>query len=334
MTEGTGKILVTGACGQIGTELVPELRRLYGGGNVIAVDIREPVGPLAGSGPFALADVTDRAGLERLIERYKIETVYHLAAILSAKGEEDPQRAWEVNIDGLRNILELAREHGLRLFWPSSIAVFGPATPKENVPQETILCPTTIYGITKVAGELLCDYYFRKFGVDVRGIRYPGIISSEAPPGGGTTDYAVEIFHAAIKSGRYTCFVREETVLPMMFMPDAIRAALELMEAPLPRLKHHANFNIAGMSFSAGELAEEIKKHIPDFVCEFRPDSRQAIADSWPRTIDDTAAREEWGWRPRYDLPTMVKAMLERLSERYASSSSSSLAFRAGRSKH
>jgi nucleoside-diphosphate-sugar epimerase len=318
LTEETTKILVTGACGQIGTELVPELRRRYGRENVLAADIREPREPLASSGPFVLADVTDRAGLARLIERHKIGTVYHLAAILSAKGEQDPQRAWIVNVEGLRNILELARAYGLRLFWPSSIAVFGPATPKENVPQETILCPTTIYGITKVAGELLCDYYFHRFGVDVRGLRYPGIISSEAPPGGGTTDYAVEIFHAAVKEGRYTCFVREDTVLPMMFMPDAIRAAIELMEAPLARLKHHANYNIAAMSFSAGELAAEIKRHIPEFICEFEPDSRQAIADSWPRTIDDTAAREEWGWRPRYDLKAMVEAMLKRLSERYA----------------
>ncbi len=318
MTEETTKILVTGACGQIGTELVPELRRRYGRENVLAADIREPREPLASSGPFVLADVTDRAGLARLIERHKIGTVYHLAAILSAKGEQDPQRAWIVNVEGLRNILELARAYGLRLFWPSSIAVFGPATPKENVPQETILCPTTIYGITKVAGELLCDYYFHRFGVDVRGLRYPGIISSEALPGGGTTDYAVEIFHAAVKEGRYTCFVREDTVLPMMFMPDAIRAAIELMEAPLAWLKHHANYNIAAMSFSAGELAAEIKRHIPEFICEFEPDPRQAIADSWPRTIDDTAAREEWGWRPRYDLKAMVEAMLKRLSERYA----------------
>lgn len=319
MAEGTGKILVTGACGQIGTELVPELRRRYGEENVIASDIKEPPEPLAGSGPFAPADVTERGAIEQLIRQYQIDTVYHLAAILSAKGEEEPARAWEVNVEGLRNLLELGRAYGLRLFWPSSIAVFGPATPKENVPQETVLCPTTIYGITKVAGELLCDYYFRRFGVDVRGIRYPGIISSEAPPGGGTTDYAVEIFHAAVKDGRYTCFLREDTVLPMMFMPDAIRAAIELMEAPLARLKHHANFNIAAMSFSPGELAAEIKRHLPGFVCEFKPDFRQAIADSWPRTIDDSAAREEWGWRPRYDLPTMVKAMLERLGERYAS---------------
>lgn len=322
MTERTGKILVTGACGQFGTELVPELRRRYGRENVIAMDIREPLGPLAGSGPFVLADVTDREGLAQLILEHKIGIIYHLAAILSARGEREPERAWKVNVDGLRNLLELARIHGLRLFWPSSIAVFGPMTPKENVPQEAVLCPTTIYGITKVAGELLCDYYFRRFGVDVRGVRYPGLISSEAPPGGGTTDYAVEMFHAAVKEGRYTCFVREDTVLPMMFMPDAIRAAIELMEAPLAQLKHHANFNIAAMSFSAGELAAEIRKHLPDFVCEFEPDYRQEIADSWPRTIDDSAAREEWGWRPRYDLKAMVEAMLARLSGRYAPSRS------------
>ena len=308
------RILVTGACGQIGSELVPELRRRYGRESVIAADIKRPQATLESSGPFVLADVTEREELAKLIGHYKIDSIYHLAALLSAKGERDPQRAWEVNIDGLRNILELAREHGLRLFWPSSIAVFGPATPKENTPQETILCPTTIYGITKVAGEFLGDYYFRRFGVDVRGIRYPGIISSETLPGGGTTDYAVEIFHAAVKDGRYICFVREDTVLPMMFMPDAIRAALELMEAPLSQLRHHANFNIAAMSFSAGELAAEIKRHLPGFICEFKPDFRQEIADSWPRTIDDSAARAEWGWRPRYDLPRMVKEMLERLT--------------------
>lgn len=312
------RILVTGACGQIGSELVPELRKRYGQESVVAADIKRPQAALEGSGPFELADVTKREELERLVRLHRIDTVYHLAALLSAKGEQEPQRAWEVNIDGLRNVLELAREYGLRLFWPSSIAVFGPATPRENAPQDTILCPTTIYGITKAAGEFLCEYYFRRFGVDVRGIRYPGIISSETLPGGGTTDYAVEIFYEAVKHGHYTCFLRADTVLPMIFMPDAIRAALELMEAPLSQLRHHANFNIAAMSFSAGELAAEIKRHLPEFTCEFKPDFRQAIADSWPRTIDGSAARAEWGWQPRYDLPTMVAEMLEKLSRRFA----------------
>ena len=319
MTKERDKILVTGAAGQIGSELTLALRRRYGGESVIASDIKAPDETLRDSGPFERLDVTRREELEEVVERHKVEVVYHLAAILSAAGEERPQLAWEVNTGGLYNVLEIARKWGLRrIFWPSSIAVFGPATPKEAAPQETVLCPTTIYGVTKVTGELLGDYYFRRFGLDVRGIRYPGIISSETLPGGGTTDYAVEIFHEAVKHKRYTCFVREDTVLPMMYMPDAIRAAIELMEAPLSHLKHHTNFNVAAMSFSAGELAAEIKKHIPEFVCEFVPDFRQEIAASWPRTVDDSAAREEWGWQPRWDLAAMVKDMLERLRERYA----------------
>jgi len=319
LTKERGKILVTGAAGQIGSELTLALRRRYGGESVIASDIKAPDETLRDSGPFERLDVTRREELGEVVGRHKVEVVYHLAAILSAAGEERPQLAWEVNTGGLYNVLEIARKWGLRrIFWPSSIAVFGPATPKEAAPQETVLCPTTIYGVTKVAGELLGDYYFRRFGLDVRGIRYPGIISSETLPGGGTTDYAVEIFHEAVKHKRYTCFVREDTVLPMMYMPDAIRAAIELMEAPLSHLKHHTNFNVAAMSFSAGELAAEIKKHIPEFVCEFVPDFRQEIAASWPRTVDDSAAREEWGWQPRWDLAAMVKDMLERLRERYA----------------
>jgi len=316
LTEGTGRILVTGACGQIGTELVPELRRRYGRENVIAADIKEAKGVLADSGPFEIADVTEKEAIERLILRYEIGMVYHLAAVLSAKGEQEPKRAWEVNVGGLRNILELAREHELRLFWPSSIAVFGPTSPKEVVPQETILSPTTMYGITKVAGELLCEYYIRRYGLDIRGVRYPGIIGGGAPPGGGTTDYAVEIFYAAVRERRYICFLREDTVLPMMFMPDAIRAAIELMEAPIKRLKRRVNYNLAAMSFSPRELVREIRKHVPEFICEYRPDYRQEIASSWPRTIDDTAAREEWGWRPHYDLQEMVREMLKRLGVR------------------
>jgi len=229
-------------------------------------------------------------------------------------GEKNPQLCWDVNMNGLYNILEIAKEYELtRIFCPSSIAVFGPKTPRDNTPQETILCPETMYGVTKVAGELLCDYYFKRFGVDVRGVRYPGIISSETPPGGGTTDFAVAIFYEAIQQKRYTCFVKEDTVLPMMYMPDCIRAAVELMEADLSKLKHHSNFNLTAMSFSAGELAAEIKQHIPEFTCEYKPDFRQEIADSWPRSIDDRAAREEWGWTPKYDLSLMVKDMLEKL---------------------
>ncbi|HUW09165.1 MAG TPA: NAD-dependent epimerase/dehydratase family protein, partial [Anaerolineae bacterium] len=226
---------------------------------------------------------------------------------------------WDVNMNGLHNVLEIAREHKMvRLFCPSSIAVFGPSTPRDNTPQETVMGPSTMYGVTKVAGELLCDYYVRRFGLDVRGLRYPGIISAETLPGGGTTDYAVAIYYEAVRRKRYTCFVREDTVLPMMYMPDCIKSAIDLMEADLSQLKHHSDFNLAAMSFSAGELAAEIRKHIPDFVCEYEPDSRQAIADSWPRSIDDSAAREEWGWEPEYDLAAMTVDMLDKLRRRHA----------------
>ncbi len=315
MTREMKRILVTGACGQIGSELTLALRERYGHENVVASDIRTPpCAILQDSGSFEFLDVTRREALEAIVRKYRIDTIYHLAAILSATGEKNPHLAWGVNINGLYNVLEVAREHDIaRVFVPSSIAVFGPETPRDPAPQETVLRPTTMYGLTKVTGELLGAYYVRRFGLDVRGVRYPGIISAETPPGGGTTDYAVEIFYEAIQHKRYTCFVREDTVLPMMYMPDCIRAAIMLMEADFSRLRHHTDFNVAGLSFSAGELAAEIKKHIPDFVCEYAPDFRQQIADSWPRTVDDRAAREEWGWAPQYDLPTMVADMLEQL---------------------
>jgi len=312
------RILVVGSTGQIGSELTLALREKFGGDNVVAVGHRRAPGKaLVETGPYITFDATNRDDIERAIKKYNIGTIYHMAAVLSATGEENPQLAWHVNMDSLYNVLELAREYKIRLFYPSSIAVFGPTTPRDNTPQDTILAPTTMYGVTKVTGELLCDYYFLKYGVDVRGLRYPGIISSETPPGGGTTDYAVEIFYEAIKHKRYTCFVSKETVLPMMYMPDAIKATLDLMDAEASRLVHHSNFNIAAMSFSAGELAEEIKKHIPEFVCEYKPDFRQKIADSWPKTIDDSAAREEWGWQPDYDLPNMAKDMLEKLTKKH-----------------
>jgi len=313
-----GRILVTGACGQIGSELTLALRERYGNDNVVATGHRtNPSEKLRASGPFEFIDVTRRETVEKVVEKYNIDTIYHLAAILSAIGEEKPHLAWDVNINGLYNILEIARERNMiRVFCPSSIAVFGPETPRNHTPQETIMRPTTMYGITKVAGELLCNYYFHRFGLDVRGARFPGIISHETLPGGGTTDYAVEIFYEAIKHKRYTCFLREDTVLPMMYMPDCIKASIDLMEADLSRLKHHADFNIAAMSFSPAELAAEIKKHIPEFTCEYKPDFRQAIADSWPRTIDDSAAREEWGWEPHFDLATMTADMLEKLGKR------------------
>jgi nucleoside-diphosphate-sugar epimerase len=314
------RILVTGAVGQIGSELTMALRSHYGSENVVATGHHTPPGPeLRDSGPFEFIDVTEPQRLAATVTRYGIDTIYHMAAILSAVGEARPHLCWDVNINGLQNTLEIARERGLRVFCPSSIAVFGPETPRQRTPQETVLRPSTMYGVTKVAGELLCEYYCHRFGVDVRGVRYPGIISNVTPPGGGTTDYAVEIFYQAVRSRRYTCFVRADTVLPMMYMPDCIRATMVLMEASPAKLKHHADFNLASMSFSACELAAEIKKHIPEFVIEYEPDPvKQAIADSWPQSIDDSAAREEWGWQPAYDLRTMTADMLQELGERHA----------------
>jgi len=314
-----GRILVTGAVGQIGSELTLALRELHGRDDVIAAGHRTPPNPtLKASGPFITVDVTDRDALDRTISEHGIDTIYHLAAILSAKGEENPQLAWRVNIDGLINVLEVARERELaQVFLPSSIAVFGPETPRDPAPQSTILQPTTVYGITKVAGELLGDYYVTRYGLDVRGLRYPGIISSETPPGGGTTDFAVEIFYRAIVEGEYTCFVRPNTVLPMMYMPDCIKATIDLMDADRTKLRHFCTFNVGAMSFSAAELAEEIAKHVSGFTCIYEPDFRQAIADSWPKAVDDGAAREEWGWSPDFGLAEMTEDMLARLRARY-----------------
>jgi nucleoside-diphosphate-sugar epimerase len=314
------KILVTGATGQIGSELAVELRRKYGRDNVVAVGHKkQPSEALLKSGPFEFAELADRESTEKLINKYDIDTIYHLAAILSATGEQNPQLAWEVNMGSLSNILEIAREHKLtRVFWPSSIAVFGPTSPRISTPQDTVLLPKSMYGVTKVAGELLCNYYFVKYGVDVRGVRYPGIISSEVLPGGGTTDYAVAIFYEATKNKHYTCFVRKDTVLPMMYMPDCIKATMDLMEADPANVKRHDSYNVTGMSFSAGELAAEIKKHIPEFKCDYKPDFRQAIADSWPMSIDDSVARKEWSWKPACSLATMTKDMIEKLSKRHA----------------
>jgi len=313
------KILVTGATGQIGSELTMALRKKHGRDNVVAVGHkRKPSDELLSSGPFEFVDVGEKESLEKVVKRYSVDTVYHLAAVLSATGEQNPQAAWSVNMGSLYNVLEIAREQGLtRVFWPSSIAVFGLSTPRTSTPQETVMLPGTMYGVTKVAGELLCNYYAVKYGVDVRGVRYPGIISSETPPGGGTTDYAVEIFYEAIKKKRYTCFVREDTVLPMMYMPDCLKSTMDLMEADASRVKRHDSYNVAGMSFSAGQLAAEIKKHIPDFRCDYKPDFRQNIADSWPMSIDDSQARKEWGWKPSYNLATMTVDMVQKLSKRF-----------------
>jgi len=318
MTEPpTEHILVTGAAGQIGTELVPRLREKYGPDNVLATDIKPLVPSVLRDGPYEVLDVTSRRNIEKTIQSHDITVIYHMSAILSAVGENQPQLAWGVNMGGTHNILEAARETGIRrIFIPSSIAAFGPETPRDGTPQETVLRPRTMYGVTKVAGELLCDYYVRKYGLDIRGCRYPGIISHQALPGGGTTDYAVAIFYEAIQYGHYTCFVKEDTMLPMMYMPDCLKATMDLMDAGFEKLEHHSDFNIAGMSFTAGELAAQIRRHIPEFTCEFQPDYRQNIADSWPRSIDDSAARDEWGWTPEYDLAAMTEDMLRVLRER------------------
>lgn len=313
------RILVTGAVGQIGSELTMALREKYGNDNVIATGRKtKPSETLFNSGPFEFIDITKKDMLEETIKTYDIDTIYNMAAILSAVGEDYPQVCWNVNMNGLYNILDLAIKHDLtRIFVPSSIAVFGPETPKHDTPQETVLKPTTMYGVTKVSGELLGEYYAKKFGIDIRGMRYPGIISNETLPGGGTTDYAVEIFYEAIKHKKYTCFVKKDTVLPMMYMPDCIKATLDLMEADWSKLKHHCDFNVTAMSFSAEDLANEIKKHIPEFKCTYKPDFRQKIAESWPQTIDDSAAREEWGWEPEFDLAKMTTDMINVLSQRY-----------------
>jgi nucleoside-diphosphate-sugar epimerase len=313
------RILVTGATGQIGSELTVDLRKKYGEDNVVAAGHkRKPSEKLSESGPFEYVDTTDRENIVKVVKKYDIDTIYHLAAVLSAVGEENPQLAWRVNMDGLYNVLEVSREYAVtRVFWPSSIAAFGPEAPRNNTPQDTVLIPRTMYGVTKVAGELLCNYYFVRVGLDVRSLRYPGIISSETLPGGGTTDYAVEIFYEAIKKKRYVCFLKKDTALPMMYMPDCVKATIELMEADASKIRHRTSYNVSGMSFSAGELAAEIKKHIPEFECEYKPDFRQKIADSWPISLDDSAARREWGWKPRYDLASMTKDMIEKLTRRF-----------------
>lgn len=309
------KILVTGALGQIGSELVVELRRKYGGENVIASDVRHNVSEkLAHGGPFEILDVTNAENIRQVIIKNDIDTIFHMAAILSATGEKDPHLCWNVNMNGSINVLDMGVRYNLsRIIIPSSIAVWGEGVPKEMVPQDSVLKPTSMYGVTKVAGERLADYYVKRYNLDIRGLRYPGIISSETLPGGGTTDYAVEIFYEAVKHGKYESFLSEDTTLPMMYMPDCIKATIDLAEADFKNLKHHSDFNVASMSFSPKELADEIKKHIPEFEIAYKPDSRQNIADSWPQSIDDSAAREEWGWKPDYNIASMTKDMIEKL---------------------
>jgi len=312
------RILVTGATGQIGSELTLALRERYGNENVVAAGHkRKPSEELLNSGPFEIIDCGTISTVEKVVKKYKIDAIYHLAAILSAVAEANPKLAWDVNINGLCNILDVAREHGCAVFTPSSIGAFGPDTPKDNTPQDTLQRPNTMYGVTKVAGELLCDYYNKKFGVDTRGVRFPGIISYVTLPGGGTTDYSVEIFYEALKHRRYTCYLKPDTYMDMMYMPDAIKAAIDIMEADPKKLLHRNAFNVTAMSFAPEKIANEIKRYIPDFVIEYNIDPvRQAIADSWPNKMDDSAAREEWGWKPSYDLASMTKDMLEKLSKK------------------
>ncbi|MCX7696828.1 MAG: L-threonine 3-dehydrogenase [Bacteroidales bacterium] len=305
------KYLIIGGSGQIGSELALKLAEMYGDDQVVLASRKRPTNEKLLKFSYEELDVRNRERLREICTKYKIEIIINMAAILSAAGEKDPLLAYDINLNGLINVFEVARELGLKqVFNPSSIAAFGPTTPRVNTPQSTILEPTTMYGITKVAGELLGDYYVRKFGLDVRGMRYPGIISYETLPGGGTTDYAVEIFYEAVKHKRYTCFLKPDTRLPMMYMPDCLKATIQLMEADFSKLKHHSNFNVTAMSFTPAELAEEIRKHIPEFEISYEPDFRQDIADSWPQTIDDSAARDEWGWNPDYDLASMTEDML------------------------
>lgn len=309
------KILVIGASGQIGVELTLALRQLYGNQNVIASDLREQNPLLEGTGPYVSMDVMNKEMLHVQVIRQNITQIYLLAAILSATGEKNPNLAWNLNMQGLLNVLDIAREEKLhKVYWPSSIAVFGPTSPRENCPQHTIIEPITVYGISKYAGEFWCNYYHRRFGVDVRSLRYPGLISYKSAPGGGTTDYAVEIFHEALNAGHYTCFLKEDTFLPMMYMPDAIRATLELMEAPADNIKVRTSYNVSGMSFSPAGIADVIREHIPGFTMHYNPDYRQAIADSWPQSIDDSTARTDWGWKEAFGLDQMTKDMLRNLS--------------------
>ena len=308
-----GRVLVTGAGGQVGAELVAALRGVYGETTVLATDLR-PDGAPSDTGPFEQLDCTDARAVADSVSRFGADTIYHLAAILSVRAEDQPQKAYGVNLGGLFNVLEVARESGAAVFVPSSIAAFGPSTPQDPTPQDTIQRPTSMYGITKVAGELLCDYYHDCFGVDTRGVRFPGLISHVAAPGGGTTDYAVEIFHHAIEHGSYTCFLRPDTQMDMMYMPDAVRAATELMEADPKKLVHRNAFNLTAMQLTPETLAAEIARHIPGFTIDYEVDlRRQGIADSWPRRVDDSAARQEWGWEHEYGLDSLTTDMIAQL---------------------
>lgn len=308
------KILIIGACGQIGTELTQKLRAIYGNDNVIASDIRKLNNDIVNNGIFEVVNALDYNQIEHLVEQYKITDVYLMAALLSATAEKNPAFAWDLNMNSLFHVLNLAKAKKIKkIFWPSSIAVFGPTTPRDNTPQYTIMEPTTVYGISKQTGERWCEYYHNIYDVDVRSIRYPGLISWSTEPGGGTTDYAVDIYHKALKDGKYECFLSEETALPMMYMDDAIRATLEIMQAPADSVKIRSSYNLSGLSFTPKEMAIEIKKHIPEFIISYKPDFRQKIADSWPASIDDSRAREDWHWKTKFDLASMTVEMLKNL---------------------
>ena len=312
-----GRILIIGACGQIGTELTLKLRAIHGNEAVIASDIREGNDELMHSGPFEILDATDEVGLKRIVKEYGVEEVYLMAAMLSATAEKAPMKAWNLNMNSLFNVLNLAKDGILKkIFWPSSIAVFGLTTPKENTPQTTIMEPSTVYGISKQTGERWCEYYHSKFGVDVRSMRFPGIISYRTLPGGGTTDYAIEIFYKALAEGKYTSFLKNDAALPMMYMDDAIKATVEIMEAPSEKIKIRSSYNLGAISFTPEILSEEIQKHIPEFEISYDPDFRQTIADSWPSVIDDSKAREDWGWQHDFDLSRMTETMLAGISEK------------------
>ncbi|MFM1898924.1 MAG: hypothetical protein RL577_1164 [Bacteroidota bacterium] len=318
MTKET--VLVIGSCGQLGTELVEALRGIYGDAYVVASDIRKSDNPVFEAGPFEELDVLDETKLKGLIERYKPSQVYHLAALLSATAEKNPDFGWKLNMEGLFHVLNAARDMGIikKVYWPSSIAAFGPNTPRFDTPQFGAMDPTTIYGISKLSGELYAQYYFNRWGVDTRSLRYPGLIGYKSAPGGGTTDYAVSIYHDALTTGHHECFLGEGTILPMLYMPDALKATLDIMHAPADQIKIRSSYNLAGMSFGPEEIAASIAKQVPDFSISYNPDYRQAIANSWPAVIDDSRAREDWGWKPDYDLDRMTKDMLENLKPLYS----------------
>lgn len=312
-----GKTLIIGACGQIGTELTKKLRSIYGRDTIIASDVRKGDPEFVASGPFEVVNALDYNQVQAVIEKYDVEEVYLMAALLSATAEKNPAFAWDLNMNSLFHVLNIAKDGKVKkIFWPSSIAVFGPTTPKQNTPQYTVMEPSTVYGISKQSGERWCEYYHSIYGVDVRSIRYPGLISWSTPPGGGTTDYAVDIYHKALSDGKYTCFLSEETRLPMMYMDDAIRATIEIMKAPAENIKIRSSYNLSAMDFTPKEIAEAIAKEIPGFTIDYAPDFRQKIADSWPQSIDDSSARNDWGWRHEFDLTAMTTDMLEHLSEK------------------